>query len=193
MFGGIFWVGALAAAGYVAWRWRQRQSKDATPPTYIEPAPIVTPAPIPEIPATPVPPPPTPELSVAPDGPRRIQTRIHRGPPPSTVLRSEAPVAENVAPTAAPVSSEAPVAENVAPTAAPVSSEAPVAEVVSLINLNSADEAALISLPGIGSALARRIIVYRQEHGPFRSVEQLDDVQGISLRNIEEFRHLVTI
>ena len=176
MFGGIFWVGALAAAGYVAWRWRQRQSKDATPPTYIEPAPIVTPAPIPEIPATPVPPPPTPELSVAPDGPRRIQTRIHRGPPPSTVLRSEAPVAENVA-----------------PTAAPVSSEAPVAEVVSLINLNSADEAALISLPGIGSALARRIIVYRQEHGPFRSVEQLDDVQGISLRNIEEFRHLVTI
>lgn len=169
MFGGIFWVGALAAAGYVAWRWRQRQSKDATPPTYIEPAPIVTPAPVPEIPEAPVSLPPTPELSVAPSGPRRIQTRVHRGPPPSIALRGEAPATEAV------------------------SSEAPAAETVSLINLNSADEAELVALPGIGPVLASRIVAHRQEHGPFRSVEQLDDVQGIGLRNIDEFRHLVTV
>ncbi|HMQ33118.1 MAG TPA: helix-hairpin-helix domain-containing protein, partial [Chloroflexaceae bacterium] len=60
-------------------------------------------------------------------------------------------------------------------------------------NLNTADEAALVALPGIGPALARRIIAYRDEHGPFSSVEQLEAIQGIGPRNIEEFRHLVTV
>ena len=84
------------------------------------------------------------------------------------------------------MSSEAPATEA-------VSSEAPATEAVSLINLNSADEAELVALPGIGPVLASRIVAHRQEHGPFRSVEQLDDVQGIGLRNIDEFRHLVTV
>jgi len=192
MFGNILWVGAVAAVGYVAWRWRQRQGKDAAPPTYIAPSPVVTPTPLPvapEISEAPVPLPPPPELSAVPSGPRRVQTRIHRGPPPAAALRTEAPAAEAV-------SSEAPAAEavsNEAPTAADVGSEAPAAEVVSLVNLNSADEATLVALPGIGPVLAGRIIAYRQQHGPFHSVEQLDDVQGIGLRNIDEFRHLVTV
>ena len=113
--------------------------------------------------------PPTSEPATVPSGPRRIQTRIHRGPPPTAESRSEPPAAEAV------------------------SSEAPAAAVVSLVNLNSADEAALVALPGIGPVLAGRIIAYRQQQGPFRSVEQLDDVQGIGPRNIDEFRHLVTV
>lgn len=62
-----------------------------------------------------------------------------------------------------------------------------------LVNLNTADHEALVALPGIGPALARRIIAYREQYGPFGSVEQLIDVQGIGTRNIDEFRHLVTV
>jgi competence protein ComEA len=61
------------------------------------------------------------------------------------------------------------------------------------VNLNTADLDALVALPGIGQALARRIIAYREEHGPFSSVEQLVDVQGIGERNLDEFRHLITV
>lgn len=62
-----------------------------------------------------------------------------------------------------------------------------------LTNINEADEAALVALPGIGPALARRIIAYRDEHGPFSTIEQLEAIQGIGSRNLDEFRHLVTV
>lgn len=65
--------------------------------------------------------------------------------------------------------------------------------IVGLTNLNSAGLDALIALPGIGPALARRIIAYREQHGPYTSIEQLIDIQGIGPRNIDEFRHLVTV
>lgn len=46
------------------------------------------------------------------------------------------------------------------------------------VNLNTADEARLTTLPGIGPALARRIILYRQQK-PFQQVEDLQQVSGI--------------
>ena len=48
-----------------------------------------------------------------------------------------------------------------------------------LLDLNSAAVADLDALPGIGPVLAQRIIDHRSAHGPFTSVEQLDDVSGI--------------
>ena len=48
-----------------------------------------------------------------------------------------------------------------------------------LVNLNTADAAALETLPGIGPALAERIIAYRESNGPFASVADLDAVSGI--------------
>lgn len=62
-----------------------------------------------------------------------------------------------------------------------------------LTNINTADEETLVALPGIGPALARRIIAYRDEHGPFATIEDLATIQGIGPRNIDEFRHLVTV
>ena len=47
------------------------------------------------------------------------------------------------------------------------------------IDLNTADVSTLSQLPGIGEGLAERIIRYREEHGGFRSAEELMQVKGI--------------
>lgn len=56
------------------------------------------------------------------------------------------------------------------------------------VDLNDATWMELIQLPGVGQALAERIIQYREEHGPFESVEELDDVSGIGPKTIEKLR-----
>lgn len=53
------------------------------------------------------------------------------------------------------------------------------------IDINRATSDDLISLPGIGPALAQRIIDYRNEHGPFRSVEELERVSGIGPQTVQ--------
>ncbi len=58
------------------------------------------------------------------------------------------------------------------------------------VDLNTADEAALTLLPGIGPTNARAIVQYRQEHGPFASLEELRHVRNIgatTLRKIEPY------
>jgi competence protein ComEA len=60
------------------------------------------------------------------------------------------------------------------------------------ININTATAEELEALPGVGDVTAARIISYREENGPFRSVDDLIHVQGISDRTIDGFRDLVT-
>jgi competence protein ComEA len=62
-----------------------------------------------------------------------------------------------------------------------------------LVNVNTASEADLESLPGIGPVLAQRIVDYRTEHGPFASVDGLLDVSGIGPATLDDFRDLVTV
>jgi comEA protein len=57
-----------------------------------------------------------------------------------------------------------------------------------LIRINTATAADFESLPGIGPALAGRIIAYREEHGPFASVEDLMKVKGIGPKLMERIR-----
>lgn len=61
------------------------------------------------------------------------------------------------------------------------------------VDINSADQAALEALPGVGPVLARRIIAWREEHGPFPSVEVLLQVEGIGQATLDQFRDRITI
>lgn len=61
------------------------------------------------------------------------------------------------------------------------------------VNLNTADEAALDALPGVGPATAAAILEHRGKVGGFTSVEQLLDVPGIGEAKLEALRDLVTV
>jgi competence protein ComEA len=61
------------------------------------------------------------------------------------------------------------------------------------VDLNTATAAELDALPGIGPVLAQRIVDHRGRHGPFRSVDQLDDVAGIGPAIAAELAELVAV
>lgn len=60
-----------------------------------------------------------------------------------------------------------------------------------LVDINTAPAAELQTLPGIGEKKAQAIVTYRAQHGPFLTVEQLDDVDGISPRMVDAMRALI--
>jgi competence protein ComEA len=62
-----------------------------------------------------------------------------------------------------------------------------------LLNINSASATELETLPGIGEVLAATIVEYRDQNGPFASVDDLLDVSGIGPATLEEIRDQVTI
>jgi competence protein ComEA len=62
-----------------------------------------------------------------------------------------------------------------------------------LVNVNTATLDQLESLPGIGPALGQRIIDYREQHGPFRKVEDLLNVSGIGDQRLADMRSKVTV
>lgn len=61
------------------------------------------------------------------------------------------------------------------------------------VNLNTADEAALDGLPGVGPVTAKAIIAWRTQHGKFSSVDQLGEVDGIGPSRLAKLRDLVTV
>jgi competence protein ComEA len=61
------------------------------------------------------------------------------------------------------------------------------------VNLNTASAAELESLPGIGPALAQRIVEYRQKNGPFKRIEDLLSVQGVGPKMLEKLHTKLTI
>lgn len=75
----------------------------------------------------------------------------------------------------------------------PVISEPPTALTPLLVNINTATETELQALDGIGPALAARIVAYREEHGPFSSVDELTRVNGIGPSILERNRDRLEI
>lgn len=89
---------------------------------------------------------------------------------------------------AAPEATPPAVAADTSATAAPAGITS-----TSLININTADSAALEALPGVGPAIAGRIIEYRTAHGGFTTIDELEAVSGISARMVDEFRPYITV
>lgn len=60
------------------------------------------------------------------------------------------------------------------------------------VNVNTADSGELATLPGIGESKAAAIIQYRTEHGPFKSITDLDAVPGIGPSTLANLTPLVS-
>lgn len=63
----------------------------------------------------------------------------------------------------------------------------------SIININTATEAELTTLNGIGESKAQQIIHYRQENGLFNTKEELKDVPGIGDKSFELLKDMITV
>ena len=61
------------------------------------------------------------------------------------------------------------------------------------INLNTATKDELVALPGIGPAKAQAIVDYRNQHGPFRSVDDVRKVKGIGEKLFLQIRPELTL
>jgi competence protein ComEA len=61
------------------------------------------------------------------------------------------------------------------------------------IDINTADQEELEQLPGIGPAKAGAIIAYREEHGPFQTVEELANVEGISEEMVKDLSSYIHV
>ncbi len=61
------------------------------------------------------------------------------------------------------------------------------------ININRADDETLRLLPGVGKTIAARIIAYRQQKGPFKEIEELKNIQSVTLRRYEQLKDAVCI
>lgn len=62
-----------------------------------------------------------------------------------------------------------------------------------VLNLNTATADQLDALPGVGPAMAARILEYRQKNGPFKKVEDLMNIRGIGEKNFLKLKPLITV
>lgn len=75
-----------------------------------------------------------------------------------------------------------------------LAADAPAANsVIETINLNQASAVDLQQLPGIGPALSERIVNYRNEHGPFKSIDQLTEVKGVGEAKFAKFKDRLSV
>lgn len=71
--------------------------------------------------------------------------------------------------------------------------DAPAATPVATVNINTASEAQLEELPGIGAKTAARIVEFRQKNGPFRKVEELMNVKGIGEKSFLKLKPYLSV
>jgi len=64
---------------------------------------------------------------------------------------------------------------------------------VDKVNINTADKAALSSLPGVGPVIADRIIEYREKNEPFKNKEDITKVKGIGEKTFQKIKDLIVV
>ena len=62
-----------------------------------------------------------------------------------------------------------------------------------LVNINTATQQELESLPGIGPVTAQKILAYREANGPFAAIEDIQSVSGIGPVIFEKIKNLITV
>jgi competence protein ComEA len=83
-----------------------------------------------------------------------------------------------------------PVTTPAVPAAVPA---VPTAAITDKININTADEAALVKIKGVGKKKAEAIVAYRKDHGNFASVEDLRKIKGFGPKVFEKIKPFITI
>ena len=86
-----------------------------------------------------------------------------------------------------------PPSYRIVPGSVPAPSPVPSASSVAPVDLNTASEAQLVQLPGIGPALASRIVAFRDRHGRFAKPEDLERVPGLGPAKVRRILHMVSI
>lgn len=61
------------------------------------------------------------------------------------------------------------------------------------VNLNTASEEQLMTLPGIGEAKAKSIVTYREKHGGFKKIEDIMEISGIKEALFQKIEDLITV
>lgn len=64
---------------------------------------------------------------------------------------------------------------------------------ISKVNINKADMEELMTLPFIGEVKSQAILIYRTEHGPFKTIDELDNIKGIGPKTLEKLRPFVAL
>lgn len=197
----------LGGIALLAWNLAAPPQPAATPLPIDEPFDLIEPPPSPTNPPTP---PPADELIVYVSGavyfpdvyripehgrvkdavlaaggltPDADPDRINLAAPLADAQHIIVPVRSQIPPQASDSPPTPPADEQAAPPASPGG----------LIDLNRASAEELDTLPGIGPALAARIITFRDTHGPFTSIEQLREVAGIGPALFEKIAPLVDV
>jgi competence protein ComEA len=70
---------------------------------------------------------------------------------------------------------------------------APAKETGKSVNINTAGQAELEQLPGIGPSLAKKILDFRQKNGQFKTPNDLMAVPGIGEKKFEQLKNLITV
>jgi competence protein ComEA len=79
-----------------------------------------------------------------------------------------------------------------APSSRPAAAK-PAATATAPVNLNTATQAQLESLPGVGPKAAQRILEYRQKNGGFKKIEDLMNVKGIGEKSFLKLKPLLMV